>query len=219
MGLKKHLIVFNVVGLESSNIFAETLPNIQQIAERGAYCPVTPVFPAVTSTVQASLLTGKYPNEHGIISNGSYDRTNYSVSFWDQESSLVKARRIWDFLNGGVPGEVKSAVLFWQNTLYAKSDVVVTPKPIHLENSMIMWCYSRPASFYENVLRPKLGEFQLTSYWGPLASSKSSEWIAASDGSYIRDAKTINTFYLFSSRRLFSSAIWKKQQGSKRGSG
>jgi predicted AlkP superfamily pyrophosphatase or phosphodiesterase len=55
--LKKHLVVFNVVGLESSNIFADNLPNIQQVAERGAYRPVTPVFPSVTSTVQASLLT------------------------------------------------------------------------------------------------------------------------------------------------------------------
>jgi predicted AlkP superfamily pyrophosphatase or phosphodiesterase len=176
--LKKHLIVFNVVGLESSNVFADNLPNIQQIAEQGAYCPVTPVFPAVTSTVQASLLTGKYPNEHGIISNGTYDRSNYSVSFWDQDSSLVKARRIWDILDGGLSGEVKSAVLFWQNTLYAKSDVVVTPKPIHLENKMIMWCYSRPPSFYDEVLKPKLGEFQLATYWGPFASSKSTEWIA-----------------------------------------
>jgi predicted AlkP superfamily pyrophosphatase or phosphodiesterase len=176
--LKKHLIVFNVVGLDSTNIFAENLLNIQQIAERGAYCPVTPVFPAVTSTVQASLLTGKYPNDHGIISNGTYDRTNCSVSFWDQDSTLVKGNRIWDLLNGSRSGDVKCAVLFWQNTLYAKSDVVVTPKPIHLEDRMIMWCYSRPPGFYEETLRPTLGEFQLATYWGPFASSKSSEWIA-----------------------------------------
>ena len=168
-----------MVGLESSNIFAENLPNIQQIAERGAYCPVTPVFPAVTSTVQASLLTGKYPNEHGIISNGTYERSNCSVSFWEQDSSLVKSPRIWDFLGEGIAGDVNSAVLFWQNTLHAKSDVVVTPKPIHLESRMIMWCYSRPPSFYEDALKPKLGEFQLATYWGPLASSKSTDWIAA----------------------------------------
>jgi predicted AlkP superfamily pyrophosphatase or phosphodiesterase len=176
--LKKHLVVFNVVGLESSNIFADNLPNIQQVAERGAYRPVTPVFPAVTSTVQASLLTGKYPNEHGIISNGTYNRSNFSVSYWDQDSSLVQAPRIWDFLGNGKSDDVRSAVLFWQNTLHAKSDVVVTPKPIHLENGMIMWCYSRPPNFYEDILKPKLGEFQLASYWGPLASYKSTEWIA-----------------------------------------
>lgn len=167
-----------MVGLDSSNFFAQHLPNIQQVAEQGAYCPVTPVFPAVTSTVQASLSTGKYPNEHGVISNGRYNRSNYSVSFWDQDSSLVQSPRIWDILNGEVSGEVRSAVLFWQNTLYAKCDVVVTPKPIHLENNMLMWCYSRPPSFYEEILRPKLGEFQLSTYWGPFASSKSTEWIA-----------------------------------------
>ena len=168
-----------MVGLESSNIFADNLPNIQQVAERGAYRPVTPVFPAVTSTVQASLLTGKYPNEHGIISNGTYNRSNYSVSYWDQDSSLVQAPRIWDFLGNGKSDDVRSAVLFWQNTLHARSDVVVTPKPIHLENGMITWCYSRPPNFYEDILKPKLGEFQLATYWGPLASSKSTDWIAA----------------------------------------
>lgn len=167
------------MGLESSNIFSQNLPSIQQIAEMGSFCEITPVFPAVTSTVQASLLTGKYPTEHGIISNGTYDRQNYSVSFWDQDSSLVKAHRIWDLLDGSSIGNVRSAVLFWQNTLHAKSDIVVTPKPIHLENGIIMWCYSRPPGFYEEVLKPELGEFQLPTYWGPLASSKSSEWIAA----------------------------------------
>ena len=166
------------MGLESSNFFSDSLPNIQFVAEKGAYCQVTPVFPAVTSTVQASLLTGKYPNEHGIISNGTYNRSNYSVSFWEQDSSLVEAQRIWDFQIRGASGNVKSAVLFWQNTLYAGSDVVVTPKPIHLDHDMIMWCYSRPPNFYEDILKPKLGEFQLTSYWGPFASSKSTEWIA-----------------------------------------
>jgi predicted AlkP superfamily pyrophosphatase or phosphodiesterase len=159
-------------------MFSDNLPNVQHIADKGAYCPVTPVFPAVTSTVQASLLTGKYPNEHGIISNGTYDRSNYSVSFWEQDSSLVKAQRIWDFQNRNVSGETKSAVLFWQNTLHAKSDIVVTPKPIHLEHAMIMWCYSRPPNFYEDFLKSRIGEFQLASYWGPFASSKSTEWIA-----------------------------------------
>ena len=91
----------------------------------------------------------------------------------------MKSPRIWDFLGEGVAGDVNSAVLFWQNTLHAKSDVVVTPKPIHLESRMIMWCYSRPPSFYEDALKPKLGEFQLATYWGPLASSKSTDWIAA----------------------------------------
>jgi predicted AlkP superfamily pyrophosphatase or phosphodiesterase len=43
---------------------------------------------------------------------------------------------------------------------------------------MVMWCYSKPVGFYEE-LAAKIGEFDLSSYWGPLASAKSSEWIAS----------------------------------------
>jgi predicted AlkP superfamily pyrophosphatase or phosphodiesterase len=39
-----------------------------------------------------------------------------------------------------------------------------------------MWCYSRPPGYYEE-LKYKFGEFNLASYWGPLASQESSGWI------------------------------------------
>lgn len=185
------------MGLEPSHIFSENLPNIQQIAEQGACCPVTPVFPAVTSTVQASLLSGKYPNEHGIVSNGTYDRVNYSVSFWEQASSLVRSPRIWDLQRKNHTAALETAVLFWQNTLYANSDIVLTPKPIHLENRTIMWCYSKPPGFYEVTIIPKLGEFDLSSYWGPLASYKSSEWIASATEATIETQRPSLLFTYF----------------------
>jgi predicted AlkP superfamily pyrophosphatase or phosphodiesterase len=61
--------------------------------------------------------------------------------------------------------------------MYANSDIVVTPRPIHLDDKMVMWCYSKQVGYYER-LKEKFGEFDLASYWGPLASAKSSEWIA-----------------------------------------
>ncbi|HEX7818599.1 MAG TPA: alkaline phosphatase family protein, partial [Nitrososphaeraceae archaeon] len=81
------------------------------------------VFPAVTSTVQTSLLSGSYPEVHGIISNGLYDRQHYSVSFWEQSSNLVQADRIWDTIKMHGSSS-KTAVLFWQNTMYSKNDYV-----------------------------------------------------------------------------------------------
>jgi predicted AlkP superfamily pyrophosphatase or phosphodiesterase len=39
-----------------------------------------------------------------------------------------------------------------------------------------MWCYSKPVGYYEE-LKQKFGEFNLSRYWGPLASHESSEWI------------------------------------------
>jgi predicted AlkP superfamily pyrophosphatase or phosphodiesterase len=170
----KYSILVDVVGLEEKQLDSGLLPNVAKIAENGEIAKLEPTFPAVTSTVQASILSGKYPREHGIISNGLYDRNTYNVSFWEQSSSLVQSQRIWDTVrkNNGI----KTAVLFWQNTMYANSDIVVTPRPIHLDDKMVMWCYSKPVGYYEK-LKEKLGEFNLASYWGPLASLKSSEWI------------------------------------------
>jgi predicted AlkP superfamily pyrophosphatase or phosphodiesterase len=170
----KYSIVLDIVGLEREHLDSGLVPNIAKIAQSGEAASLEPVFPAVTCTVQASILSGKFPRDHGIVANGLYDRDTYSVSFWEQPSFLVKAERAWDIAkrNGA-----KTAALFWQNTMYASSDIVVTPRPIHLDDKMVMWCYSKPVGYYEK-LREKFGEFDLASYWGPLASAKSSEWIA-----------------------------------------
>ncbi len=159
---------------------SDITPNISALAEKGESAKMEPVFPAVTCTVQASILSGKYPNEHGIISNGLYDRQSHTVSFWEQPSALVKSDRAWDILkkrSSSSPSELKTAVLFWQNTMFANSDIIVTPRPLHMgDGSLIQWCYSTPVGYYENITQ-SLGEFNLATYWGPMASSKSSEWI------------------------------------------
>jgi predicted AlkP superfamily pyrophosphatase or phosphodiesterase len=171
----KRIIVIDIVGLESKHITEETTPNIFKISQTGETRELQTVFPAVTCTVQSSLLSGSYPEVHGIISNGLYDRQNYSVSFWEQSSNLVQADRIWDVIKMH-QNSSKTAVLFWQNTMYSNADFVLTPRPLHMEDKMIMWCYSNPPGFYEKI-SDKIGKFDLTWYWGPLVSKRSSEWI------------------------------------------
>lgn len=175
-------MVIDVVGLEQEHLTSGMTPNILALAENGESAKMEPVFPAVTSTVQASILSGKYPDQHGIISNGLYDRNTYSVSFWEQANSLVQVDRIWDIIkrkenSSSVSSNVKTAALFFQNSMYSNSDIIVTPRPIHREDgSMEPWCYSKPVGFYEEMQK-SLGEFNLGTYWGPFASFKSSEWI------------------------------------------
>jgi predicted AlkP superfamily pyrophosphatase or phosphodiesterase len=186
-------ILLDIVGLEVKHLDSGLLPNIAKITENGETARLEPTFPAVTSTVQASILSGKYPREHGIISNGLYDRSTYNVSFWEQSSSLVQAQRAWDAVKQ--KNSKKTAVLFWQNTMYANSDIVVTPRPIHMEDKMIMWCYSKPVGYYEK-LKEKLGEFNLANYWGPFASPKSSEWIANA-AEYTLDNERPNFLFVY----------------------
>jgi predicted AlkP superfamily pyrophosphatase or phosphodiesterase len=174
--LVKHIVLLDIVGLETDHLSSNLIPNIESIEKEGMSIKMAPVFPAVTCTVQASLLSGQYPNKHGIISNGLYDRTNYTISFWEQSSSLVQSERIWDIVKRQDSSSIKTAVLFGQNTMYSKSDIVITPRPLHMEDGMIMWCYSKPVGYYE-ALKQKYGEFNLATYWGPLASYESSNWI------------------------------------------
>jgi predicted AlkP superfamily pyrophosphatase or phosphodiesterase len=183
----QHVIVIDIVGLEEKHLNSRLLPTISALAEKGESSKMKPVFPAVTSTVQTSFLSGEYPNKHGIISNGFMDRETYNVSFWEQYNSLVQVPRIWDFIkNKNI--NFKTAVLFWQNTLYANSDIIITPRPIHLENEMKMWCYSKPVGYYEKIVE-QIGEFDLSSYWGPLSSSLSSEWITKAAKYTIKKSK------------------------------
>jgi predicted AlkP superfamily pyrophosphatase or phosphodiesterase len=79
--------------------------------------------------------------------------------------------------------------------MYANSDIVVTPRPIHMEDKMIMWCYSKPVGYYEK-LKEKLGEFNLANYWGPFASPKSSEWIANA-AEYTLDNERPNFLFVY----------------------
>lgn len=185
----KYVVVLDIVGLDVKQLLSSSsslsssdskIPNISGLMQQeGEFGYMKPVFPSVTCTVQSSILTGKYPSEHGIISNGMFDRVNLQTSFWEQSTNLVQSEKIWDNIKHKNQS-VKTALLFWQNSMYSNNDFVISPRPIHLENGqMDMWCYSKPVNYYESISQ-KIGEFNLMNYWGPFASFNSSDWITKS---------------------------------------
>ncbi|BBO87579.1 alkaline phosphatase family protein [Desulfosarcina ovata] len=174
--MTEHLVVFNVVGLSPKylNLLRE-LPNFSDLMSNGLAVPVDPVFPALTLPAQASLVTGSWPEQHGIVANGFYDRNRMEVSFWDQHRFLVQGRPLWERIKRRRP-DMTTAVLFWQNTLHGQADIIVTPKPMHAEHELIQWCYSKPVGYYESLVE-EIGPFNLFDYWGPFASPNASRWI------------------------------------------
>lgn len=164
--MSKPVVILNVVGLAPRH--QRQMSSLAKFTWR----PMQPSFPAVTSSVQATLLTGKPPAEHGIVGNGWFDRDTHEVKFWEQPGALVQRPRLWDMLAGK-----KTAVLFWQHSMYINADIVVTPRPLHAHHKLIQWCYSKPPGYYEN-LKSQISDFKLQSYWGPLAGIASSRWIA-----------------------------------------
>jgi predicted AlkP superfamily pyrophosphatase or phosphodiesterase len=175
--MPKHVLVLDLVCLTLDHLQDRAAtPNLNALAERGYAVSLKPPFPAVTCTAHATLTTGTSPREHGVVCNGMFEQDRYAIRFWDQPTSMVKRPKVWETLKERDPSST-SALLFFQNTMFASADVVVTPAPIHLDEGLVPWCYSKPVGFYEQ-LEQKHGGFQLPWYWGPLAGSKSSEWIA-----------------------------------------
>ena len=191
--LSKRVLVLNVAGLAPHHL--DAAPNLRALARRGAFAPMRPSFPAVTCTVQATLTTGRPPREHGIVGNGWCDRTTWQVAFWEQPASLVQAPRVWDLLKVANP-QATTAVLFWQQSMYANADIVLTPRPLHLEGKMVQWCYSKPVGYYEELARD-IGPFKLQTYWGPVTSIGSSRWIASATIETLRRHRpTLTLVYL-----------------------
>lgn len=175
--MPKHVLVLDLVCLTLDHLQdREATPNLNALAEQGYAVSLRPPFPAVTCTAHATLTTGTSPREHGVLCNGMFEKDRFAIRFWDQPTSMVKQPKVWETLRERDPSAT-TALLFFQNTMFASADVVVTPAPIHLDEGLVPWCYSKPVGFYEQ-LAEKHGGFQLPWYWGPIAGSKSSEWIA-----------------------------------------
>ena len=133
------------------------------------------VFPAVTCPVQAALRTGLPPVDCGLESNGIFQHALRKVSFWEQSAQLVHGERIWrDFRARGK----KIGLLFWQQSLGEEADLILSPKPIHKRHGgMIQDCYSQSNDLYVRLCAELGRPFNLMSYWGPLASHRSTDWI------------------------------------------
>lgn len=150
------------------------MPRLSAIASAGAVADLVPTFPCVTSPVQANVLTGRTPQEHGIIGNGFYHRDRREVEFWVGRSGLIEGPQLWDRL---AAAGITSAALMTQHIKDAAAGYIVTPEPIHHpDGRMDLWCYSKPDGLYQRLVND-LGHFPLMNYWGPMANINSTEWI------------------------------------------
>ncbi|MGA1875409.1 MAG: alkaline phosphatase family protein [bacterium] len=149
--------------------------------------PIQGLFPAVTCTVQATMRTALPPSGHGLVGNGFFFREQWKPLFWEQSSRLIEGGRIWDtFRSRGRT----VAQMFIQQSLGPDSDLILSPAPIHKHHGgMILDCFSEPASLNDRLRKEMGSPFPLHSYWGPLASGKSSRWIAGAVVSVMKKEK------------------------------
>lgn len=173
------VVLINAVGL-TPRLLAHA-PRLKAIAESGWQADMPEVLPAVTCTAQATLLTGKLPAEHGVVANGWLFRDTNEVRFWQQSNRLIQAEPLYATARRrakkrGKP--FKSAKLFWWFNQGAAVDISVTPKPHYaVDGNKAFGIASTPLGISEE-LEGILGDFPFSSFWGPMAGRKSTDWIA-----------------------------------------
>jgi len=172
---RQPLLLINVVGLTPS-LLGDATPNINALLKTAKMASLQPVFPAVTSSVQASILTGRPPSEHGIVGNGWYFRDQAEVRFWLQPNALIQGEKIWQTLQREIPG-LRCSQLFWWFNMYAQVEAAITPRPHYPADGRKMFgLYSSPPGLHERI-EQQIGEFPFPSFWGPAAGIASSRWI------------------------------------------
>ena len=167
--------VLNVVGLTESLL--PHAPRLSAMAKAGATVRLRPVLPAVTCSVQASMVTGLGVADHGIVGNGWYDRETAEVRFWQRSNRLVRGEQVWDTARRRDAG-VTCANLFWWFNSYSSCEYVVQARPIYkADGRKLPDCYAEPDALRDE-LQGELGAFPLFRFWGPLADITSTRWIA-----------------------------------------
>lgn len=191
--LPQRTAVLNVVGLTPS--LMPYAPRIAAYAEAtGGVTALRPVFPAVTCSVQSSMLTGLTPGAdpspsiasggrgHGVVGNGWYDRDTAEVRFWQRSDRLVAGEKIWEAAKKR-DATFTCANLFWWHNTYSSCDIVLQARPIYkADGRKIPDCYAHPPQLRDQLHSPVgsggLGRFPLFNFWGPMANLTSTRWIA-----------------------------------------
>src|SRR5205807_8107332 len=113
--------------------------------------PLREVTPAVTCTAQATLLTGRTPEEHGVVGNGWLWRDTGEIRFWQQSNRLLQAEPLYKTAHrlAGKQGRgFRCAKLFWWFNQGAEVDLSVTPKPHYgADGNKVFGIYTDPGEW------------------------------------------------------------------------
>lgn len=179
------VVVLNTVGLTTSRL--ASAPRLAELARRSWVRPMSEATPAVTCTAQASMLTGKRPDEHGIVGNGWLFRDTMEVRFWQQSNALLEAEPIYATLRRE-RSRFTCAKLFWWFNQGAAVDISVTPKPHYgADGNKAFDILAYPDGLGERLLG-KLGPFPFPTFWGPMAGLPCSLWIGRCAAEILRQA-------------------------------
>lgn len=117
--LTKNMIVISLDCLSALDFpLIKTLPNFQRVFEKGSYArKVETIYPSLTYPCHATIVTGKYPKNHGVINNTLLQPGNHSPD-WNWFRSAVRGTTLYDEAH---KAGLTTAALLWPVTGKAKN--------------------------------------------------------------------------------------------------
>lgn len=114
----KHLIIISFDGLSSLDFdYIKELPNFKEYLKEASYCKnVYSVYPTVTYAAHATIVTGKYPKNHGIVNNTLLQPERESPD-WHWQRKYIKGETFYD---AAIKKGMKVAALLWPVTAKSK---------------------------------------------------------------------------------------------------
>lgn len=148
-------------------------PNLNLLAHLGQAAVIKPVFPAVAAPVHATIATGLYPEEHGVVSDGYFDREEHEIRYGQSGGGMVRLPRFWEAWRSE---GIKTALLFMRENKHCPADIILQAAPRYVAGRALPWCYSRPAELYPALVRT-LGHFPQPPFRSRAAVQMACRWI------------------------------------------
>lgn len=142
--ISKKVVLITIDGLKPDFYLDEKYkaPTLKQLRDMGSYAEgVEVVFPSLTYPSHATLITGAYPAQHGILSNTLFSWEGGPSPAWFWEADKIKVPTLFEYVQkaGGVTASVR-----WPVTLFEKNVDYLVPEIFDMKG------------FYEG------GDFELT---------------------------------------------------------
>lgn len=93
----KYVVIVSLDAVGETDIdYLRTLPNFKKFYENAAYCDkVKSIYPSLTYPAHCSIITGKYPCNHG-VTNNVLVQPKRKVQDWKWQRKYIKATTLYD---------------------------------------------------------------------------------------------------------------------------
>ncbi len=114
----KYLIIISFDGLSTLDFdYISNLPNFKEYLREASYCKkVYSIYPSVTYPAHATIVTGKFPKNHGVVNNTLLQPHRKSPD-WHWQRKHIKGETFYD---EAIKKGMKVAALLWPVTAKAR---------------------------------------------------------------------------------------------------